>query len=146
MTKITEFNRPNCRRAKALLNSILEQHADELAAIGVGVSIGHGSYSDTLLTYKLELGILGEGGKVATKAAEDFKRYSFEIDESIIEAFNNQTPFNISRERGQFIIAGYKPRSSKYPFVVQSVDNPDNQFKVSQTGLKMYLAHDFVGT
>jgi len=110
-TKIKEFNRPACRILSKAVEAALAPVGKEF---GVDFSYKGGNYSPANLTMKIEAAIIGADGQVKSREAEDFKKmaqyYGLEADD-----LNKEVVLN--GRRGKII--GLKPRSRKYPIIVE---------------------------
>lgn len=119
MTKITSFSSGNCkllssRVMKALKDAGLEEE------YGIRISDKGGSYSDSNFTLKLECATLSEDGTVLTKEATDFKFYCHRY--GLQESDLGRIFWDLNTSE-QFKIIGCKPRSKKYPILVEKVSS-----------------------
>ena len=111
----TEIDRPALREIRAALEEKLSALGSEL---GIDFSIGSARFSPSNATIKLELALINEDGSIETREAKDFKDYCFRY---------GMTPDDLGKEvtmpgGKRFTIIGCKPRSHKYPIILQRAD------------------------
>jgi hypothetical protein len=82
MTKITQFNKASAGIVAERVTAALQTLAQDL---GLVIKRGGGTFGDGTFTMKLEISVVGEDGKVASRAAETFKQlaslYGFKPDD-----------------------------------------------------------------
>jgi len=111
MSKIKQFDKPTARDLREKIDAALEQLGKEL---GLKLHAGSASFSNSLLTFKLECAVISEGGEVATKEAADFKR--FQSRHGIpLECLNKE----FTLQGSKYILRGYKPRGRSYPMIAE---------------------------
>jgi len=114
--KITQFDRPNCRLARAAAKRALAVLEDEL---GVSVDLGHGSFSQDEFTVKLRLVVTG-GEDVAQRDWNQYCR-SFGLKP---EQFG--TTFE---SRGTtFTVCGIKPLATRFPVIAINANGTKYKF------------------
>jgi hypothetical protein len=130
--KITEFDNSNVDTVRTAIDAAIQTVAKEY---GVQLTAGNLSYSPTNCTVKVECAIISAEGNVHTREAEDFKRYChrYELQEEDLGKVFEDTH---SGER--YKIIGCKPRSTKYPLIVQSV-NTGKRYKFPASRVKRAL-------
>lgn len=108
------------RMNRNLLKQLKPEIQDALKELSkkhnVDIRCGSASFGSNHATFKLEISLIGEGGEVMTKEAEDFKLYCYRwgLKESDLgRTFNH---FG-----NTFKITGAKPRSSKYPILAEKI-------------------------
>ena len=117
MTKITSVTSATARTlSEAVIEALKDSGIEE--KYGVTVSDKGGSYADSYLTMKLEVAVEGEGNELAGKDAENFKRYAFRYD---LSESDLGRIFWDTTSMEQWKIIGCKPRSTKYPILVENV-------------------------
>lgn len=83
---------------------------------GVTLKLGNASYSANNITFKLDVSVPNENGETISKEGEDFKVYAHRFGmtpENLGSEFNDH-------EMGVCKIIGCKPRSHKYPILVET--------------------------
>ncbi len=93
------------------------------AEFGISVSYGGGRFSKTNATLKFEFALVREDGSVATKEAEDYKRWHglFGLPADGV----GQTFLYQSQE---YTIMGILPKSKKYPVITMNSDGRSIKF------------------
>ena len=74
LKKVTEWNKPECRRVVEEVNKALQEAGRKL-----GISIaktGGGRYDESSFSFKVECNLMGVDGEVRSPKAEDFKKYA----------------------------------------------------------------------
>jgi hypothetical protein len=98
------------------LRERIQSVLDESEIDDVELHIGNCSYSNNVATFKLEVLTKNEDGTVNTKIAEDFKYHAFLYD---LKPTDLNRTFAMRGE--EYKIVGCKPRSSKYPIIVEEL-------------------------
>lgn len=97
------------------------------------IRIGNASYSDSNCTLKIEVSDVTDDGTVLTKEAADFKEYAkgLGLEPEMLGA--------TFESRGkEYVIAGLKPRSTKFPVLAIEVGTNDRyKFPVSVIQLRL---------
>jgi hypothetical protein len=101
---------------------------------GIQIKRGRGVYGGSNASLKLELAVVGKGGQAQTREAEDFKRYASVYG---LKAENLGAEFT-DFDGEVYTITGLKPRSRKYPILVERVDGMG--FKMPAERVKVGLA------
>jgi len=109
--KITTIDRPTMKAIRDILDRALESVKDELANLGVGATAGNARFSARNATFKVDFGLLGEGGEVVSREAEDFKRYATLFGLTPDDLGKTVTLFN----GHTYKIEGLKMKSRLYP-------------------------------
>jgi hypothetical protein len=114
--KITEFDNSNVDTVRTAIDAAIQTVAQEY---GLQLKAGNLTYSPTNCTVKIECSTKGEGGEVNTREAEDFKRYCsrYELQEEDLNKVFVDTVNGL-----RYKIVGCKPRSTKYPIIVRTMD------------------------
>ena len=99
------------------LNQALELIASEVGE-GVELKLGNGTYSGNNITFKLEVAVPNENGETISKEAQDYLRCCKSY--SLKPEWLNQT-CNVLGSIGEAKVVGLKPRSRKYPVLVEQV-------------------------
>ena len=74
LKKVTEFNRPECRRVTDEVNKALAEVGRKL---GINIQkTGGGRFDDSSFTFKIECALIGTDGVVKDKEAEAFKSFA----------------------------------------------------------------------
>lgn len=128
--KINQFDKPTLRAMRPEIEkalSVLE------GVFGVKVNLGGASYSDSHVTFKFEMAVIGEGGQAETKMVTDFKQYAQMFDFE---------PTDLGREfvaQGKrYVICGLKPGATRMPIIASRV--PDGKrFKFSTNAVRAGL-------
>ena len=120
------MDRDKCRMIRDVLNEELQACAEKL---GLVISIGNATYTDTNVTFKVECAEISEDGTVMNKEASDFKSgaylYGLEPEDFGREFESNGKVFKI---------VGLKARSRKYPVIGEDVQG--KRFKFPETVVK----------
>lgn len=107
------------------LDALLAKYNKENAH-GLIVSLGNGSYTDKSVTFKTTAAVKMEGipdGVDLTKQALDFLKYAKLLG---LKESDLGRKFNVKGV--EFMLCGYKPRSSKLPFVAKKTDGEEFVF------------------
>lgn len=114
---IQSIDRSTCRLLRDKINESLQELAQEL---GVTIEAGNASFTNSNVTFKVNIATKNEDGSVNTKEAEDFRRYA---------ARYGLKPDDLGREftsnGKRFKITGAKPRASRYPILAERI--PDGK-------------------
>jgi hypothetical protein len=101
------------RNIRKTLQEALDLIKDE---VGMELQLGNASFFGHNVTFKLEVSVPNEDGETVSKEAEDFIAYCGRWDLSS-EDLNRE--FNDS-QMGTCKIVGCKPRSHKYPILIEN--------------------------
>jgi len=123
MTKITQFNRPQLRTLRDELQTELNALG---ARLGLNISAGNISYEQNACTIQVKAKI---NGKLTRN------QQSISMHASLL-GLNNLKYGSIlqSARNGQVRLIDYKPRSPKYPWILELQNG--NQIKTSDRGLQ----------
>jgi len=123
MTKITQFNRPQLRTLRDELQTELNTLG---ARLGLNISAGNISYEQNACTIQVKAKI---NGKLTRN------QQSISMHASLL-GLNNLKYGSIlqSARNGQVRLIDYKPRSPKYPWILELQNG--NQIKTSDRGLQ----------
>ena len=135
--KITRFDRPTI---KALRTPIEDALKDLATKHGIVIKVGNGSYTEATVTFKLELATIDKTGTVQSKEAQDFKMYALLFGlktENLGQSF-----LDYSGEK--FTVIGAKPRSTKFPILVE--DSKGKRFKFPANRVQLGLQRSPQGT
>lgn len=121
MTKIGQLDRQTLKIVRAKMDEVLSVLEEE---IGVHAEVGHISYQAQNATVKVEISVLGDGGEIVTKEAT---------------AYDDRREMHGLPERGAtfsymgetYKITGLKPRSRKYPVMVERADGKGFKFPIA---------------
>lgn len=112
--KIESFNPANLR----LLRQLLEKHLAAVEAeVGVKVVVGGARYSDSTVTFKVDLNIVAENGVVHDRYRDEYTQLAriYGLDpEWIDREFTDRTGT-------KFRISGLNTRKRKFPVIVARV-------------------------
>lgn len=116
-TKIKKFDPAKLKKLRVQLKELFDKYDVDS---GLKYDLGNCKYSDAEATFQLKILIDGE----------------LTLDEQAVEMFSNfkYGDFVFVAGIGDSKIVAYKTRSSKYPFIVESVDN-GKRYKVAETSL-----------
>jgi len=122
MTKLTKLDRGACHVLREAINEALSS-IDFENRYGVDINVGTMSYANTgagPISTKLEIALLNADGKAETQQRIDFKKRA--------NWFAGLAPTDLDREftdfdGTRFKIVGLKPKSRKYPIVVEDMEN-----------------------
>jgi len=106
----------NRQLVKELRDALQEALASVEEEHNVKVHVGNASYSNSNATFKVEVADIVEGN-VITKEVSDFKKYANLY--GLIAEDLGKTVKNFNGEK--YKIAGLKPRSKKYPIIMEQV-------------------------
>ena len=119
------LDRPEVRRIREEIQIAL----DGIEDTEVKFTVGSASYSTNTATFKVEAATVGETGEVHTKTSEDFKLYASRWG---LKPEDLGKKVRISGK--VMTIVGGKPRSKKYPIMVE--DASGKIYKVSADAAK----------
>ena len=113
---LVEFDKQACRTLGNAVEEALQKVAQEF---GVSIKRKGGSYSSTNYVIKLEASIIGSGGVILSREAEEFKRYC---------GLYNLEPEDLGKtftDDGGIVykIKGLSTRSCKNPIVADNTQN-----------------------
>ena len=115
MDTIKKFDRRTCDIVRTALDAAVQTVAQ---TYGLQIKAGNGTFSSTgdNFTIKVECATKGEDGTVNTKEAEDYIHYCSRWD--LEPEYLNKTFVDVGNGN-RYKIIGAKPRSKKYPILVQ---------------------------
>ncbi len=121
MSKITKFDKPTLRALRGDINAAL---AAVGAKHGIDLHAGNARFDANTVTFKLNCALLDSDGKAETKEMLDLKAIHPELVNKRISI----------GPKTHGTIIGFKVRSQKYPFLLQT---PKGVYKISsvQAGL-----------
>ncbi len=125
------LNRAKCKD----IREALENHMSSFNYGGVSVSIGRGSFTDTVFTIKLDIATDNSDGSQSSKEAEDFKFYCRRY--GMTESDLGRT-FKTGQDT--FTILGCKPRATKNTIVVTNQNG--KRYVMPHSRVKFFLALD----
>ena len=106
-----------------IVRAKMEEALATLEEIGIHAETGHISYQDQNATVRVEISVMGENGEVVTKEQTDYDLYR-----EMRGLPERGTEF---RYRGTtYTIAGFKPRSPKYPVLATKADGRTFKFAI----------------
>ena len=114
--RLVEFDKQACRTLGNAVENALQKVAQEF---GVSIKRKGGSYSSTNYVIKLEASIIGSGGVILSREAEEFKRYCGLYN---LEADDLGKTFT-SEDGTSYKISGLSTRSGKYPILAENLSN-----------------------
>jgi hypothetical protein len=114
--KITEFDSRNVDTIRTAIDAAIQTVAKEY---GIQLTAGNLTYSPNNCTVKVECSVIGAEGEAHTRESEDFKRYChrYELQEEDLNKVFVDTVNGL-----RYKIIGCKPRSTKYPIIVRTMD------------------------
>lgn len=99
---------------------------------GFTIRLGNATYSNSNVTFKLELSTVNEDGSVNTKEATDFKNYA-----SMYGLNPNDLGRTFEHIGDVYTVVGCKPRSRKFPILCKN--SQGKVYKFNEATIKMYL-------
>ncbi|MBC8428244.1 hypothetical protein H8D04_00030 [bacterium] len=102
---------------KMISNDIEKALGDVANKYNVVINRGNASFTSDNMTLKLNVSTIGNDGNVMTKEATDFNTYAsmYGITKSLGDVVNYMG--------GEYKIVGFKPRSKKYPVIVEKLND-----------------------
>lgn len=131
MPKIKTLTRDNLDTLKARLTEAMLPIAEQY---GVSVQFGHGSFSPSCFTGKIEIAVISDDGTVQSKEREDFHRYCFRYG---LEPSDLDKQIRLYNGR-QYTITGANPKNRKYPILLKCVDD-GQRIKTTVSSVKVAL-------
>lgn len=132
--KITEFDRQTLRAIRTRIEQALEPIATEL---GIGITMGHGSFSSETATLKLELGVIDAAtGEVSSNEAR-----SWELHAPMVGLPKDGVNKTFTLRGNTYVILGWADRRHKNPIIAR--DQSSNKryvFRVTTVKLAMGIA------
>lgn len=130
--KIKSFDRDTCKFLRSEIDSALKAVADKY---GINLKAGNAKFSESSVTFKLEAAIIGEGGIVESKDAQEFKLYShmYGLKETDLgkEFMSNGN---------RYVVCGMASRSFKFPILAKKVGT-NSVFKFPPEAVKRGLGY-----
>ncbi len=120
---ITKFDKPTLRTLRTELEDALAATAQRL---GIEIKVGNASFTDSNVTFKLNLSVRGEDGTVKSKTRVALERFYPQYVDKVITLRGRGGP-----EQGK--VVGYNNKAHKYPFLVQTATGT---FKVDEERLR----------
>jgi hypothetical protein len=130
--KGTQFTSRNLDDMRADLEAVLKSYGERVG--GVDFKLGKIKYSAESATISLEATLPDSTGKVMTAEMKAYNIYA-QMD-GINIALGG---FANSRTLGRVKMAGYKPRNTKYPYIVTQVST-GKSYKMPLSNVKMLVA------
>ena len=128
---IDKIDRNVCKNIRSELDSVLPSIGEKL---GVSLRLGGGSFSSDSATFKLEVELLSETGRPISKE-ETYLNQNHEflgIPKDWLGAkLKDPTDGKL------YYLRGYKARSPKRPFIIETVDG-FNKYVTTETGIKKF--------
>lgn len=128
--KIARFTRGHCATMRDEINEALKQIGEKY---GISLKTGDARYSDSNITFKLELSLVNQNGQVITRDAENLKTYA-----PLLGLGSDPYGKQFVSNGKVFKLVGYKPQSPKYPFIAQCIQS-GQQFKFTEQAVKHHL-------
>ena len=129
------MDRNKVRELSSIISSILAEASDKLKAYGVVAEVGSGSFTDSNVTFKVNVSEVGENGEAKSREAESFKTNASlygldpsDLGKTFVDRGNNYT------------VLGLAPRRSKYPVLAVRGDGKKFKFRVETVRLALQLA------
>lgn len=129
MPTITKFDKPTLRQMRGDLENHLNDFAKEW---GINIEIGNASFMDNTVDWKLHLSIIAADGTVKTKEATALEHFYPQYVGKEITLSNGK----------KGTVVGYKPRSTKFPFMVACADG--ERYKVGERTLANQLGEQSI--
>jgi hypothetical protein len=118
---IRQIDKPTIRTINTDIINAIQSVAEKHRVV---IQFGNTSYTSKNYTSKLNVSIV-EGGTVITKEAESYNRYSFGLTNELNSYFKDWNG-------NTWKIIGAKPRSSKYPIIVENERGTKYKMSVEQ--------------
>ncbi|MBC8421942.1 MAG: hypothetical protein H8E03_00820 [Pelagibacteraceae bacterium] len=106
------------RNTVKMISSDIEKALGDVATkYNVEIKHGNASYGSENMSLKLKVSTIGNDGSVMTKEATDFNTYAsmYGITKSLGDVINYMG--------GEYKIVGFKPRSKKWPVIVEKLNH-----------------------
>ena len=132
MSKITKFDKPVFAVMRAEIESALKPVSERY---GINIRTGNISYSANQCSIKLECSVLGEDGDPVHKEADTFLMWA---DLLGMKKEDLNKKFRVGTK--EYILIGYAPRKSKYPFVVKSTAD-GKMYGLAESSVKKALGY-----
>jgi len=130
--RIDKIDRNVCKDIRSELDAELTSIGERL---GVSLRVGGCRYSSDSATFKLEVELLSETGRPISKE----ERYLNENHEFLgIPKEWLGAKLKDPQTGNQYYLKGYKVRSPKRPFIIETVDG-FNQFVTTEAGIKRFV-------
>ena len=112
--KIKQFDRSELKR----LDEEFDKHLEQIGKkFGIAIKRKGGSFSPTNFTFKVEASVIGEGGQVQTREAEDFKLHAWRYG---LEPKDLNAHF-LDFRGDEFEITGLATRRRKNPVMAKNI-------------------------
>ena len=128
---VNKIDRDFCKDIRSELDSVLASIGEKL---GVSLRMGGGSFSSDSATFKLEVELLSETGRPISKE-ETYLNDNHEllgIPKDWLGA-----KLKDPRDGKLYYLRGYKARSPKRPFIIETVDG-FNKYVTTESGIKRF--------
>ena len=128
---VNKIDRDLCKDIRSELDSVLASIGEKL---GVSLRMGGGSFSSDSATFKLEVELLSETGRPISKE-ETYLNDNHEllgIPKDWLGA-----KLKDPRDGKLYYLRGYKARSPKRPFIIETVDG-FNKYVTTESGIKRF--------
>jgi hypothetical protein len=123
---IKKLDKENLPILRSEIDIALQPIADKY---GIKLSAGNASFSEFSATFKLEVATAQDGNFI-TKEGQNFLNHAKYL--GLSEDFLNK---EFDWFGSKYILTGYKPRSSKYPFIANKISD-GRSYKLPKTAVK----------
>jgi len=126
--KVSNFDKPSIKAIRLAMDEALAKVSKEY---GIKISTGNARFSADEVTFKVKANVIGTGGVVKTKEADNFELYKNSIGLEWLEVGDQ-----ILLQGKYFTLKGYNTRARKSP--IQIEDSNGRGYKCSVAMVKMY--------
>ena len=126
--KVSKFGKPSIKAIRLAMDEALAKVSKEY---GIKISTGNARFSADEVTFKVKANVIGTGGVVKTKEADNFELYKNSIGLEWLEVGDQ-----ILLQGKYFTLKGYNTRARKSP--IQIEDSNGRGYKCSVEMVKMY--------
>jgi len=126
--KVSNFDKPSIKAIRLAMDEALAKVSKEY---GIKISTGNARFSADEVTFKVKANVIGTGGVVKTKEADNFELYKNSIGLEWLEVGDQ-----ILLQGKYFTLKGYNTRARKSP--IQIEDSNGRGYKCSVEMVKMY--------
>ena len=126
--KVSNFDKPSIKAIRLAMDAALAKVSKEY---GIKISTGNARFSADEVTFKVKANVIGTGGVVKTKEADNFELYKNSIGLEWLEVGDQ-----ILLQGKYFTLKGYNTRARKSP--IQIEDSNGRGYKCSVEMVKMY--------
>ena len=126
LKKVTEWNKPECRRVTEEVNKALAEVGRKL-----GINIqrsGNATYDNSTFRFKVECSLIGENGEVRSREAEDFKRFASIYG---LEPEHFGATFK-TWDGSEYTITGLNMKARKRPIIAKNIQGKSYVFPASE--------------